>query len=48
VLLLGSAQCSKKLDDGPINIAPSKRKKNSCEHTHESQLSNMPITDLYK
>jgi hypothetical protein len=26
MLLLGSDQCSKKLDDGPINMAPQKQK----------------------
>ncbi len=29
VLLLGSAQCSKKIGDRPINIAPSKKRKES-------------------
>jgi len=42
VLLLGSTQYSQKIDDGPINIAPS-QKKYSCEHTH---VFNIPITDL--
>jgi hypothetical protein len=32
---LGSAQCSEKFDDGPINIALSKENKIKCEHTHE-------------
>jgi len=41
VLVLGSAQCSKTIGDGPINMAPSKKTKNKtkCEHTHE--LINM-------
>jgi len=29
VLLLGSAQCSKKIGDGPMNMAPSKKRKES-------------------
>jgi hypothetical protein len=32
VLPLGSAQCFKKIDDGPLNMAPSKRKKKLCAH----------------
>jgi len=27
VLQLGDAQCSKKIDDGPVNMAPSKKEK---------------------
>ncbi len=42
VLLLGSDQCSKNLDDGPINMAPQKLKLKSCEHVHE--LINMNHT----
>ncbi len=36
MLLLGSAQFSKKIGDGPINMAPFKKQ---CEQTHE--LINM-------
>jgi hypothetical protein len=32
---MGSAQCSKKIDDGPMNMALSKKKKKSYEGTHE-------------
>ncbi len=39
----GSAQCSKKIDDGPMNVAPSKKK--SCEGTHE--LINLNHTQSY-
>jgi len=39
VLPLGSAQCSKKVDDGPINMALSKKGKKSYGRTHE--LINM-------
>jgi hypothetical protein len=36
VLIFGNAQCSKKIGDGPINMAPLKKnKKKKCEHTHE-------------
>jgi hypothetical protein len=37
VLLLRSAQCSKKIGDGQTNMAPSKNKnwKEKCEDTHE-------------
>ncbi len=36
VLLWGSAQCSKNIADGPINMAPSKQnKRQSGERTHE-------------
>ncbi len=46
MLLLGSAQCSKEIGDGPINVAPSKKTKNKkCEHTHE--LINMNHTTDY-
>jgi hypothetical protein len=37
---MGAKRCSKKIDDGPINMALSKKK--NCEHTHE--LINMNPT----
>ncbi len=40
VFLFGNAQCSKKNDDGPINMAPSKNK--TCDSTEE--LNNMNHT----
>ncbi len=38
--LFGNAQCSKKIDDGPINMGPSKKK--TCDFTQE--LINMNHT----
>jgi hypothetical protein len=38
---LGDAQCSKKIDDGPINMTLSKKK--GCEHTHEPINMNPTI-----
>jgi hypothetical protein len=36
VIPMGSAQCSKKIDDGPMNMALSKKKKKKIyEGTHE-------------
>ncbi len=40
MFLFGNAQCSKKNDDGPINMAPSKNK--TCDSTEE--LNNMNHT----
>jgi hypothetical protein len=35
VLPFESVQCSKRIADGPMNMALSKKKKKSYEHTHE-------------
>jgi hypothetical protein len=46
MFLLGSTQYSKTLDDGPINIAPSKKKK--VVSIPMNMLFDIPITNLYK
>ncbi len=38
--------CSKKIDDGPINMARSKKKKKSCDCTYE--LININHLDKVK
>jgi hypothetical protein len=37
----GHAQCSQKIADGPINMAPFKKRKKSCECTHDCNMVHM-------